>query len=446
MDEIIREAAPEADVFLFVGKGMIYYFMIDFIIRLFLQKYPAVEVRPYLARPISKNTLSHYMLFKSLWSFFNFLPLFAILPFFFKNVITQQPGSTAVYFILFALGMILAINFGSFLTDRFFKTKAWLATVIAGMIILLLYLDFSGRIGLGVYLESIFANVMHNPALAILPLAIGGVIYWQLHRMLTKHAYLEEVAVSQKSVEASQFSFGFTRWFGQAGRLMDLETKLIWRSKRSKTFLLLSFIMLAYPLIFIGNPAMEWAGMKIFIGLFVTGMFALNYGQLLLSWNSPHFDLLLTRNTQIEDIFKAKYYILVASCTIMMIFFSVYLFVDRELYLIGLVMYLYNIGVSIYMYMVLASYNSKRIDPMKGAMMNYEGIGAAHFLIMIPLFLIPYFIYKIFAVFGYPVLGFASIGIVGIIGFIFHQFIIAQAAGLFQKNKYKIATAFRKKA
>ena len=32
---------------------------------------------------------------------------------------------------------------------------------------------------------------------------------------------------------------------------------------------------------------------------------------------------------------------------------------------------------------------------MKGAMMNYEGFSIGHFLIMIPLFLLPYLIYKI---------------------------------------------------
>lgn len=444
MDEIIEKAVPGANTFLFVGKGMLYYFMVEFLIRLLMQKYPALEARPYLARPITKSTLSHYLLVKSIGSFFNFLPLFAIVPFFFKSVIVNQPGSVAAYFIMFTLGMILLVNFGSFLVDRMFKTKAWLAMIVAGVIIGLLYLDYSGRIGLGSFLEQVFSSIIQSPVLSFIPLLVAGLIYLQLHRLMTKHAYLEDLSVKSKTTEVSQFSFGFSRWFGHAGRLMDLETKLIWRSKRSRTFLMLSFIMLAYPLIFIGNPAMDMAGMKIFIGLFVTGMFALNYGQLLLSWNSPHFDLLLTRNTKIEDIFRAKYYLMVASCTVMMICFSVYIFINLELYLIGLVMFLYNAGVSIYMYMVLASYNSKRIDPMKGAVMNYEGIGAAHFLIMIPLFLIPYLIYKVFAIAGFPILGYASIGIIGILGFIFHHSIIRWAAGLFHKNKYKISAAFRK--
>jgi hypothetical protein len=444
MDEIIEKAVPEADTFLFVGKGMFYYFMVEFLMRLLMQKYPALEVSPYLARPISKSTLAHYLLIKSLGSFFNFLPLFAIVPFFFKSVIANQSSGVAAHFIIFAVGMILLVNFGSFLVDRIFKTKASLAMVFASIIIGLLYLDFSGQIGLGPYLLQVFSTIIQSPFLSIIPIITAGLIYWQLHKLITKHAYLEDLSTKSKATEVSQFSFGFSRWFGQAGRLMDLETKLIWRSKRSRTFLILSFVMLSYPLIFIGNPAMDMAGMKIFIGLFVTGMFALNYGQLLLSWNSPHFDLLLTRNTKIEDIFRAKYYLLVASCIVMMICFSVYIFINLELYLIGLVMFLYNIGVSIYMYMVLASYNSKRIDPMKGAVMNYEGIGAAHFLIMIPLFLIPYLIYKAFAIAGFPILGFVSIGVVGILGFIFHHAIIRWAASLFHKNKYKISAAFRK--
>lgn len=446
LEDIIDEVLPGADHFKVVGKGILYYFLIDLLLRTMIQKFPILDIRKYLARPISKSTLAHFVMTKSIRSFYNFMPLFFVVPYFLRSVLGAQSTMVALSFLFVVVGLIMLANFGGFALDKFFKTKTWVALVLVGAIIVTLYLDFSGRIGLGIYFESFFTWLTSNPIFALLPMVLVGVVYYFLHNMLKNNTYLEDLDGGTTNMVTSAHSLGFSRWFGQAGHLMDLETKLILRSKRSKMFLIISGFMLLYPLIFLGNPAFEMMGMKIFVGLFVTGMFAMNYGQLLLSWNSPHFDLLLTRNLSIEDIFKAKYYLLVGSIVVLMTLFSVYFFIDRQLFYIGLVMFLYNAGLTIYMYMILASFNSKRIDPSKGAMMNYEGIGAGHFLIIIPVFLIPYLIYKLGDLAGYPNAGFAIIAILGILGFVLHEPIIKRITKLFFNNKYKISAAFRNKS
>ena len=269
-------------------------------------------------------------------------------------------------------------------------------------------------------------------------------MYYLLYKLLKDNLYLEDF-VQEKVSEVSPLSFGIFNQFGEAGKLMEMEAKLIWRNKRSKTILGISTLFLLYPLIFLGNPVGDQIWFKLFLGLFVTGGFALNYGQLMLSWNSPHFDLLLARGFKLEQIFQAKYYLLALSCLVLFVFALLYGIIDRSFLIIVPVMFLFNIGVSIFLYMLIASYNAKRIDPSKGAMMNYEGIGAEHFLIMIPLILLPYLLYLPFKLVGYPDMGIAFIGLVGLAGFIFHKNLIRIATNLFQKNKYKIAAAFRKK-
>jgi hypothetical protein len=108
-------------------------------------------------------------------------------------------------------------------------------------------------------------------------------------------------------------------------------------------------------------------------------------------------------------------------------------------------MFLYNIGIAVFIYMFLAGYNSKRIDLSKGAMMNYEGIGIAHFLIVIPIIFIPILIRWPLAHFGQPLLGEAMIGLLGLLGFVFHNQLIDLATRNFKRNRYKIMAAFRKK-
>lgn len=445
-ENIVVEFFPDSDPILIVSVYLLYYFIADIIIRLIMQQYPFLDVKPYLVFPIKKSTLVHSLLIKSLRSFFNFFPLFVIIPFAIKTVFPTEGVLTGFTFLIFFWGLIFFNNFLSFLLDKYFKTKPIVSAVITSIILVTLYLDFTGTIGLRTWLEPVMDKVIHFAPAMILPFIGAALFYYLLFKMLKSNLYLEDYIKDQKVSEVNPLSLGIFSQFGEAGKLMDLEAKLIWRNKRSKSILYISVLFILYPLIFIGSPAMDMMWFKLFLGLFVTGAFALNYGQLMLSWNSPHFDLLLVRGFKIEHIFQSKYYLLAISCVILFVFAMLYGIMDRSFLVIVPVMFLFNVGVSIFLYMLLASYNSKRIDPSKGALMNYEGIGAAHFLIMIPLILLPYLLYLPFSLMGYPNMGIAFIGLIGLAGFIFHRSLIKIATNLFQRNKYHIAAAFRKKS
>ena len=385
------------------------------------------------------------MLIKSLRSFFNYLPLLIIVPFAIKTVANMEGSLVMVNFLVLFIGWIILNNFLSFLLDRYLKTKSWMTILITTLLLVVLYLDFNGIIGLQQALLPVVEFFLNSPFLSLLPFLLAIFVYFILYKLMIGYLYLEDFLEDKRVSEVKPLSLGIFNRFGEAGKIMELESKLIWRNKRSKSILYISLLFLLYPLIFLGNDATQFMWFKLFLGLFVTGAFALNYGQLMLSWNSPHFDLLLSRGFKIEHIFQAKYYLLTISCLVLFIFAMLYGFMDRSFWIIIPVMLLFNMGVSIFLYMLMASYNAKRIDPSKGAMFNYEGIGAEHFLIMIPLIFLPYFLYLPFALLGYENMGIAFIGFIGLLGFIFHQRLIQVATKLFHKNKYRISAAFRKK-
>ena len=201
--------------------------------------------------------------------------------------------------------------------------------------------------------------------------------------------------------------------------------------------------MLTYPLIFSGE---EYSGFLIFVSIVVTGMFAMNYGQLMFSWNGSYFDLLLTRNVVLKDIFLAKYYLLSLSCITLTIPTLLYGFRDSIYFLYLPTMCIYNIGVSIYLYMILGCFKSKRIDVQKKATMNYEGISALHFLTMIPVIGIPYLIIFLSKLTSVDHLGLIILTLLGLIGIIFHHQIINWILSIFIKKKYAIAHTFRTEA
>ena len=58
-----------------------YWFLADLLMRFFFQKLLLMQVKPLLTLPIKKSKIIHYVLRKSLFSFFNFFTLVKIIPF-----------------------------------------------------------------------------------------------------------------------------------------------------------------------------------------------------------------------------------------------------------------------------------------------------------------------------------------------------------------------------
>ena len=79
--KIIGKATPDEDPFLVVNNYIFYWFIGDVLMRFFLQKLPVMSVKPLLTLPIKRSTIVNFVLGKSALNFFNFLPLFAIIPF-----------------------------------------------------------------------------------------------------------------------------------------------------------------------------------------------------------------------------------------------------------------------------------------------------------------------------------------------------------------------------
>lgn len=443
LPKVSEEYFPGQDLFLVTGGIVGYYFLSDIITRFFLQKFPSLAIKPYLPLPIKKSGLAHYLLTRSLASFFNFLPLFFFIPFFIKDIVPLYPAS-AFNFALFFIGMISFNNFLSFgITKNMGVKGGWSGALIIALCGIF-FMEYQGYFSLFEILKNVVGTILASPLLSSIPLLLSGGLYFLLHRFFKQNLYLDN-SQSDKNLLGANLSIGWFDRFGDAGKLMDLELKLMLRSKRARAYLIFSFIFLLYPLLLIQSNEPTSSFMLIIASLFTTGMIAFNHGQLLLSWNSLHFDLLMSRGHTIHDIFRAKFYILVLGCLLTYVLSLVYVFYSPQLVLFSTAMVLFNISVSVFGYLYLASYNSLRIDPNEGGAFSFDGFGAAHYLIMIPIMALPYLLYLAGSYIGGQAGGLILIGGIGILGIIFHRQLLDTVVSNFKRNRYKISAAFRKK-
>jgi len=444
-DKIIAENFPGTSVISKFNGLMLFYFLMDLFMRFFFQRFPALHIRPYLHLPIKKSTLVHYLLLKSIPSFFTWLPFFLIVPFFLKVVVVEYSMPGAVCWLSLMVLLILLNNFIAFYLSKSMGSKPYIAFSILLMTGIVFYLEMQGVLTLSDYFAQLIDQVIQLPVLLLVPLGLGVAMYMVVFRLLKSHAYLDQIDSGKGKEEVRAMEFGLASRFGKIGEEIELELKLIWRNARSRTFVYISLAFLFYPLILMNGEESPGVPLAMLIGIILTGAFMLNYAQLLLSWHSPHFDFILTQNISIRDFFMSRYYLLAMTNFILFVLSLPYLLFIPELGLINVAMFFYNTGVVIYIYMYFSNFNSKRIDPTKGGVFNMEGFGGAHYLIMIPIMLIPFLIYYFFKLLGYPMGGVWFIAALGLMGILFRDYIIDAIVAHFKSRKHMIAADFRKK-
>ena len=442
----IVDMFPDVDGPLYFGRYFLYFIIYTFLTRLIFQNFGFKDLKQYILQKIPKSTLLHFILTKSALNWINVMSVLGVIAYLISASYAENYNINLLNHGLVLIGLIFASNYKAFLFDKQLSINKILTGSIIIAVILVNYLDFKGYLPLGDLLESLYAFLVMNIGTALIPLVGTVILYYLTYKTLNQIAYLEDSKPSEETISNINIGNGIFARFGKAGKMMEMELKLILRNKRAKNMLYVIPLMAIYPAIIHGNgDSMDSMGMMMFVAIFCTGGYALTYGQLLLSWNSGHFDLLLTKMTSIKEIFQAKYFlqcILIMIQTLPMILWGFY---RTEYFYLMPAMMFYNLGVVLFLYMLSASYNSKRIDTNKGAAMNYEGFSMALFLIIIPIMAIPMLLYYGANALNQPLLGILLIGLIGLIGFVFHDKLINISVALFKKNRYKIGTAFRKK-
>lgn len=428
-----------ADAPIMVGGFYFYGLIYILIMRVVFQNFGFPLFKQYVLQNIKKSSIYHFVLLRSLWHWMNSIPLLAIVAYLVSASYSDDFQISIWLHGLVMIGMLYLTNYLAFLIDKYLNVNKIIVGGLLAILLFLTFLDAKGYISLLPVFEQSYQWLTNSFVAAILPALLSVVAYLFSFRFLKNRAYLED---NEEIAEANMLgvSKGMFSRFGKVGTLMELELKLIMRNKRSKSQMTMMCLFMFYPLLFKGESTV----LLLFVSIFITGAFALTYGQLLLSWNSDHFDLLLTRMSSLKEIFTAKYYLQVISIVITAFVTILYGFYKVEFFYLIPVAALFNIGVVTFMYMLLASYNSKKIDISKGATMNYEGLSVALFLIVIPIFAIPIAIMLLASYFDMYAIGLSAIALLGLLGFIFRGRLIDVSVDLFKKNRYKIGAAFRK--
>ncbi len=439
---ILKKTFPDDDPLLVLNGILFYWILADLLMRFFLQKLPVMSVKPLLTLPIKKSKMVHYVLGKSALSFFNFLPLFAVIPFGFMLMRNGYDTATVVTWIALMIVITLIINFLNFIIESLSAETELSFLPLIAVAGILFGLNYFNIVSFSSIISGFFMSVTENPFLISIPILILVGLYVYNFKILRKKLYLDN-SLKTKNQEVKTSDLAWTRRFGDIAPFMQLDLKLLWRNKRPRSSIFILVIGLLYGLFFYPQPMYkDLVWIYGFIGIFVTGVFLINFGQFIPAWDSGYYKMLMSQNIKYEQYLRSKFVLMVMSVVIMFVLSIPYVYFGWKILLAHFAAAIYNIGVNSHVILFAGSYNRKKIDLNQRAAFNYQGTGAVQWLLGIPLMLLPIGIFVLFYFLLNFESGIAALIICGLLGIVFHQKIMNLITSKYLASKYKMIDAF----
>ncbi|GAL65273.1 hypothetical protein JCM19301_3733 [Jejuia pallidilutea] len=261
-------------------------------------------------------------------------------------------------------------------------------------------------------------------------------------KLLHKKLFLDSGLKTQvKEVNTSNLEW--TKNFGDIAPFMQLDLRLIWRNKRTKSSVWMLALGLLYGLFFYPNPTYNnMPFFFIFIGIFSTGIFLINFGQFVPAWDSGYYKLLMSQNIKYEQYLKSKFTLMALSVVILFVLGIPYVYFGWKILLAHFAAAIYNIGINTHVILWGGSFNRKKIDLSQKAAFNYQGTGAVQWLIGIPLLVLPMIIFALFNWLLSFEIACLVLTVMGVVGIVFHQKLMRFITGKYLESKYKMIDAF----
>lgn len=440
---IIKKSMPESDPLQVVCGYLVFWFLFDLVFRFFMQQLPVINVKPFMVLPVKRPVVIHFLLGKTVFSFFNILPLLAFVPF---GIVLMANGYSSghVLFWLTSLFFItLTVNFINFLVNK----NDVIFYVVLGVLAILVGLEFFNVFKISVPIGNLFYALYNHSILVLVPMLTCVLLYVLNYKQVRSGFYLDD-AVSKKIKAARSTDLSWLDRFGAIAPFIKNDIKLILRNARAKQVLMVSVMFLFYGIIFFGNERyQEMPVILAFASMFITGGFLISFGQFIPSWDSEYYKLLMSQNIKYRTYLESKWYLLAIVVVISFILSTPYLYFGWKTYGMVAAGALFNIGLNSVITLFGGALNRVPVElnVKAKAFSNMQSFNITQMLISLPKFLLPMLIFYIpYKIFNFEI-GILALGLSGVLGIIFKSFFINQLEKVYQKGKYKTIKAFAEK-
>lgn len=440
LNETLAALGVESEPAQLVNQFLLYYFISELAIRYIMQTVPVLDIEPYLHLPIGRKLITRFLVFKSIINPYNLIAPAVFIPLTISTFIPSIGMEKSLIWLAFTLLISLCLHFFNILLKKKLESKNIVWVIFA----LIIVVNYAGNqyfnftlIPLGNWAIAIY----NSPLLLLIPVALLGYLIYTSYQFFNQNLYVEDL-FDAKMMSGEKITGKLSNWEnkGLINTLIVQELKLILRHKRSRSSIMMAGIFLFYPLFIfsMGKETQQSSAMAIFVSIFFTGIFIIQYGQFLWSWNTNQMDFFLTKINPYTHWVESRYRLLIYSVVITAVLSLPYFYYGYELMMIMGATAIYNVGINSMLIMRMSLWGPKPIELDKSSMMNYQGVGAAQFVVGIPLIVGPVAVYAIFSSIWNGQIGILAIALAGLIGLIFRKAFFNSIAKKLKKEKYKL--------
>ncbi|MDR6968720.1 hypothetical protein J2X31_002746 [Flavobacterium arsenatis] len=428
-----------------INKYLIYYFVMDLVIRLLLQKIPVMNIRPLLTFPIKSSTIVNFSLGKTYLSFFNIVHGFLFVPF---SIILLVEGYDVMSVLLWHLSITALLFINNFL-NILLNNKDNL--FIIGFVILAAFglSQYYQLFDVTQYTVHFFDALFHTKWMFLIPILVLVGLYYITFNFFKSNLYLDAGLASKHDIAKTE-NLTWLNQFGVLGTFLKNDIKLIKRNKRSKTTVIMSVMFLFYGLLFFSNAIEGYDNpvMHMFGGVFVSGGFLITFGQFVPSWDSAYYPLMMTQNISYINYLSSKWWLMVIATGVTTVLASFYLYFGLHGYLMIVVGAIYNIGVNSHLVLLGGAYTKTPIDlaSSKGAFGDKKAYNVKTLLISLPQLLLPMALYSAGHYLISPNAGLAFVALAGILGFAFKDKAFTLIERIYKSEKYATLESYKQKS
>jgi hypothetical protein len=427
---------------------LIYIILIDFILRLFIQKQNSNIIQPYLTLNIRKSKIIIFFILQSIATSYNFILLVLLIPSILKNLngLFNTPEIVLLYTYLFIFFLIINF-FVQIIKNSASILLIWICKIVS--IFFLIYgIIFHTKIQMYKYAIIIFKNIVSNHVLLLLLLIALFTVSIFYRNQVSQLLYIDRI--DNNKMPLKSFLKNKPPLFSKHQLFIlffDLELKLIVRNNRPLQIIVSAII---FPLILLIGTVVfvKYTGISrgdilttFLISIGAIALPIIFYGQFLFSWQSSHFPIYFVLNLKNKEYIKSKLLILFMLCTLA---FLMCLIIWQNNITIITCSYFFNVGIQIPMICLFGMFNYQRLDVNKSAFLNHQGTGMNQYIYFYSLLTVSFIIF-------YPLYQLISLnttiiifGLFGITSICFFKQWLQLLTKQFNKNKYKLLEGFSK--
>ena len=438
---ILSDQFPERDVISVINSVLVLIFILELIIRYFLQQLPVTEIKSFLLLSIPKKRIIRNVLFRSLLSVYNAIPVLFYLPISISMFQDDYALGQVIAWWVAVTAFSLCLNFISFLANKNNKALAGFVILIILLYLSESYMDFETLRTVGYFFDALIMQ----PLWVLVPLGVFVLLYQITFSFLKKNLNLEGSLAAKKEV-ANAGRYDFLEVFGSHALFLKNDLRLIVRNVRPKNIVMMSFLFLFYGLFFFTQDNQP-ESLLVFASVFISGGFLLTYGNYVPAWDSEYYAFLMCQNLSYKKYLDSKWRLMTFAIIFSMVLSLPYLYFGVKIYFLILSGAAFNIGLGtwITLYGGLLNKQPLKLNVKAKAFENTQAFSGKMMLMIFPKMVLPVLLYIIPATLFNPTAGYITLAASGVLGIVFKNQILTQMAKLFAKQKHEMLQAFTQK-